>query len=266
MRGHRLVRHADLQSLRQGPAVGFDVRNLLQLSPQEAPTSCSPVHPWAAPTQPGPATGSFLGVQTQTLARHLLDDSGPSGLLGSPDADVFSPTATSRCRRDPRVIRQIFRPSTTTARSNAWSGSCGRTVLVYRILMLVNSTAYMHHEIGSLRHALMILGFRELGRWLDSAQQRTDNDLQTVRAAMVMRARLARRLLATGSEDNLRLEVYTTALFAHLDELLHAPLAELLHELPLSRRLYDAVLRHDEPYHPLLDVARARVNPTSCTA
>jgi len=137
-------------------------------------------------------------------------------------------------------------------------------VLVYRILMLVNSAAYGgRHEIGSLRHALMMLGFRELGRWLfeQAPGSETDNDLQPVRAAMVMRARLAQHLLATGSEDNLRLEVYTTALFAHLDKLLHAPLAELLHKLPLSGRLYDAVLRHDGPYHPLLDVARAQGEP-----
>jgi EAL and modified HD-GYP domain-containing signal transduction protein len=109
----------------------------------------------------------------------------------------------------------------------------------------------------------MMLGFRELGRWLfeQAPGSEPDNDLQPVRAAMVMRARLAQHLLATGSEDNLRLEVYTTALFAQLDKLLQAPLAELLHKLPLSGRLFDAVLRHDGPYHPLLDVARAQGEP-----
>ncbi|MDZ4280530.1 MAG: HDOD domain-containing protein [Hydrogenophaga sp.] len=266
-RGHRLVRRTDLQTLRQGPSVGFDVRNLLQLSPQEATELLQ------AQSTPGlhqrsqglPPAQLYQGVQTQTLARHLLDDAGAWGLLGWPDADVLLAHRHHPVSCDPRVIRQILQAINDDCSLERLERLVRQDpVLVYRILLLVNSAAYGgRHEIGSLRHALMMLGFRELGRWLfeQAPGSETDNDLQPVRAAMVMRARLAQHLLATGSEDNLRLEVYTTALFAQLDKLLHTPLAELLHKLPLSGRLYDAVLRHDGPYHPLLDVARAQGEP-----
>jgi EAL and modified HD-GYP domain-containing signal transduction protein len=76
-----------------------------------------------------------------------------------------------------------------------------------------------------------------------------------------MRSRLAQHLLESGAEDDLRAEVYLTALFAQLDRLLHKPLGGLIQKLPLSERVFDAVLRDNGPYHPLLDVARAQGDP-----
>lgn len=266
-RGHRLLRRTDLVSLQQGKSPGFDVRNLLRPSPQEAADILQ------AQSTPGlhqrglgvPPAQVFEAVQTQTFARYLLDDAGAWGLLGWPDADVLQAHRHQAISCDPRVIRQILQAIDDDCSLERLERLVRQDpVLVYRILLLVNSAAYgLRQEIGSLRHALMLLGFRELGRWLfeQLPGSEPDIDLQPVRAAMVMRARLAQHMLATGSEDNLRLEVYTTALFAHLDKLLHAPLADLLHKLPLSGRLYDAVLRHDGPYHPLLDVARAQGEP-----
>ena len=135
---------------------------------------------------------------------------------------------------------------------------------MYRILLLVNSAAYgLRREIGSLRHALMMLGFRELGRWLTDQvpESDPDEDLHPLRQAMVMRARMAQHLLATGSDDALRAEVYSTALLSQLDRLLRQPLPELLHKLPLPGRVFDAILRRDGPYFPLVDMARALASP-----
>ena len=76
-----------------------------------------------------------------------------------------------------------------------------------------------------------------------------------------MRSRLSQHLLASGSDDILRAEVYTTAALAQLDLLLHQPLADLLHRLPLAARMTDALLRLSGPYHSLLDVAKAMGEP-----
>jgi c-di-GMP-related signal transduction protein len=135
---------------------------------------------------------------------------------------------------------------------------------VFRLLALVNSAAFgLRREIQSLRHAIMLLGFDSLGRWLNEQLAGADSDpeLHPVRYAMVMRSRLAQHLLESGSEDDLRAEVYTTALLAELDRLLHQPLGTLINKLPLSERLFDAVLRGTGPYHPLLDVARVQGDP-----
>jgi EAL and modified HD-GYP domain-containing signal transduction protein len=251
-RGHRLLRHTELAALRGATTMPADARNLLKLGAESAPKGL---------------LGQLVeGVTTQTLARECLDDAGAWGLLGWPDDDVLHAHSREPLNYDAAVIRQILMAIGDEDCSLEHLERLVRQdpVLVYRILLLVNSAAYgLRHEIASLRHALMMLGFRELGRWLAEQlpHSEPDRDLHPVRYAMVMRSRLAQHLLATGSDDNLRGEVYTTALFSQLDRLLHQPLGELLYRLPLSGRVFDAVLRHEGPYHPLLDVARAQGEP-----
>ncbi len=232
--------------------ITVDARNLLQLGAEPVPAGL---------------IGQLVeGVTTQTLVRRCLDDAGAWGVLGWPDSDVLHGHRNEPLNYDAAVIKQILMAIDDEDCSTEHLERLVRQdpVLVYRILMLVNSAAFGgRHEIGSLRHALMMLGFRELARWLAEQlpHSEPDRDLHPVRYAMVMRSRLAQHLLATGAEDNLRGEVYTTAILSQLDRLLHQPLGELLTRLPLSGRVFDAVLRHDGPYHPLLEVARAQGDP-----
>jgi c-di-GMP-related signal transduction protein len=109
----------------------------------------------------------------------------------------------------------------------------------------------------------MMLGFGALDTWLLNQLNgaETDTALHPVRYGMVMRARLAQHLLDTGSEDNLRAEVFLTALFAQLDRLLHKGLPELLGKLPLPGRVYDALLRETGPYNAYLAVSEAQSHP-----
>lgn len=247
-RGHRLLRHTDLAAVRGEVVAPADARNLLRLGAEPVPAGL---------------IGQLVeGVTTQAVAQQCLDNANAWGVLGWPDADVLHAHRHQPLNYDAAVIRQILMVIGDEDCSIERLERLVRQdpVLVYRILLLVNSAAFGgRHEIASLRHALMMLGFKELGRWL--AEQlpgsEPDRDLHPVRYAMVMRSRLAQHLLASGSEDALRGEVYTTALLAQLDRLLHQPLNELLNRLPMSGRVFDAVLRNDGPYHPLLDVARA---------
>ncbi|MGQ2922407.1 MAG: HDOD domain-containing protein [Hydrogenophaga sp.] len=251
-RGHRLLRHADLAAVRGQAVAPADARNLLRLGAEPVPAGLM---------------GQLIeGVTTQAVARQCLDEANAWGLLGWPDADVLHTHRHHPLNHDAAVVKQILMAIGDEDCSIEHLERLVRQdpVLVYRILLLVNSAAFGgRHEIGSLRHALMMLGFKELGRWLTEQMPSNDPDadLHPVRYSMVMRSRLAQHLLATGSEDNLRGEVYTTALLSQLDRLLHQPLAELLNRLPLSGRVFDAVLRRDGPYHPLLDVARAQGEP-----
>ncbi|MDR7094368.1 hypothetical protein J2X09_002109 [Hydrogenophaga laconesensis] len=251
-RGHRLLRHTDLAAVRGEAVAPADARNLLRLGAEPVPAGL---------------IGQLVeGVTTQAVVKQCLDDANAWGVLGWPDADVLHAHRHQPLNYDADVIRQILMVIGDEDCSIERLERMVRQdpVLVYRILLLVNSAAFGgRHEIASLRHALMMLGFKELGRWL--AEQlpgsEPDRDLHPVRYAMVMRSRLAQHLLASGSEDALRGEVYTTALLSQLDRLLHQPLNELLNRLPMSGRVFDAVLRNDGPYHPLLDVARAMGNP-----
>ncbi|NCT96876.1 MAG: HDOD domain-containing protein [Comamonadaceae bacterium] len=250
--GHLLVRHGEWSALHGRPTPGVDHRNLFRLEPLD---------------RIEPMPGQMVeGVDTQERLRQVLDQAQAAAVLGWPAVDVLRAHKRQPLHYDARVVRQVLQAIDDEECSVEYLERVVRQdpVLIYRILMLVNSAAYgLRREIGSLRHAIMMLGFRELGRWLTEQvpEAEPDIDLQPVRYAMVMRSRLAQHLLATGSDDLLRAEVYTTAALSQLDLLLHQPLADLLHRLPLAGRVTDAVLRHDGPYFPLLDIARAMGDP-----
>lgn len=252
-RGHQLLRHGSWELLRGQAAPALEHRNLFTLAPLDSLDMSVP--------------GQFVeGLDTQARVRRVLDHGQASAVVGWPADDVLRTHRHKSLTYDHRVVRQVLLVIDDEECSVEHLERLVRQdpVLVYRLLMLVNSAAYgLRREIGSLRHAIMMLGFRELGRWLAEQLLEADEDpdLHPVRYAMVMRSRLAHHLLATGSDEQLRAEVYLTAALSQLDQLLHQPLNELLLRLPLSQRVNDAVLRHDGPYFPLLDVARALGEP-----
>ncbi|MBS3996734.1 MAG: HDOD domain-containing protein [Hydrogenophaga sp.] len=261
-RGHVLLRHAPLAAVRRDVGAPLDVRSLVQLSPGDALELMARRQDVPGPLQPGLL---LQGVCDRQLAAHCLDDAGAWGLLGWPDDDVLHAHRHQPLASDAGVIRQILQAiDDETSLEHLERLVRQDPVLVYRLLLLVNSAAYgLRREIDSLRHALMMIGFTALARWLHEQLpgSQSEPDLHPVRYAMVMRSRLAQHLLESGSEDNLRAEVYTTALFAQLDRFMSQPLADLLKRLPMSARVLDAILRQDGPYHPLLDVARVQGEP-----
>lgn len=268
-RGHQLLRHTDLAAVRREIISPLDVRSLLSLSAEEAfealqarPTEAVPVPPRRSPIVPGQL---MEGVASRSLAEHCLDEAGAWGLLGWPDDDVLHAYRHEPMACDADVIAQVRDAIENDASLDHLERYVRQDpVLVYRLLLLVNSAAYgLRHEIDSLRHALMMLGFTALNTWLADqlVDSEADHSLHPVRYAMVMRARLAQHLLDEGSDEPLRAEVFLTALFSQLDRLLHKPHTELLGRLPLPGRVYDALLRETGPYNAYLDVSRAQGDP-----
>ena len=269
-RGHQLLRHTELAAVRGEIIAPIDVRSLLSLSAEEAlqalqarPTEAVPVPPRRSPIVPGQI---MEGVASRALADHCLDEAGAWGLLGWPDDDALHGFRHQPMNCDASVIAQVREAIQNDASLDHLERFVRQDpVLVYRLLLLVNSAAFgLRHEIESLRHALMMLGFGAFDTWLADqlAGAETDTTLHPVRYSMVMRARLAQHLLDPGSEDNLRAEVFLTALFAQLDRLLHKPLPELLGKLPLPGRVYDALLRETGAYNAYLAVSEAQSHPT----
>lgn len=262
--GHVLLRQGAFAQQRHEVAAPLDVRSLVALSPGDTLDIMARRADVPGPLRPGLL---LQGVCDRQLAAHCLDTAGAWGLLGWPELDVLHAHRHRPLTSDAGVIHQILQAiEDETALEHLERLVRQDPVLVYRLMLLVNSAAYgLRREIDSLRHALMMIGFTALGRWLHEQlpESESEPDLHPVRYAMVMRSRLAQHLLDTGSDDNLRAEVYTTALFAQLDRLMHQPLAELLKQLPMSARVYDAVLRQDGPYYPLIDVARVQGDPAA---
>lgn len=267
-RGHRLLRHADLSAIAAEVVSPLDVRSLIRLSPEDvlATLQSLPAEPGGAPAGPSPLRPGhiYAGIANRAVAEHALDTAGAWGVLGWPEDDTLR-----SFRRHPLACDQATILQATQALANECTlDQIERLirqdpVMVYRVLLLINSALHARdREIQSLRHAIMMLGFTVLGQWMTEqlAGAETDVALHPVRYAMVMRARLAQHLLDPGSDDNLRSEIFVTALFSQLDRLLHEPLADVLHRLPLSGRIYDALLRHTGPYNAYLGVSDAQGN------
>lgn len=264
--GHRLVRSVDMADIRGQVAAPMDVRSLVHLKAEDvlATLRSLPTEPGGAPRGRSPLLPGQIydGIANRVVAEHALDAAGAWGVLGWPSDDTLRHFRQRPLTCDKAVILQV-------RQALGRDGSLDQIerlirqdpVMVYRLLTLVNSAAHgRDREISSLRHAVMMLGFTAMDSWLSDqlAGAETDLALHPVRYAMVMQARLAQHLLDPGADDNLRSEVYLTALFSQIDRLLHRPLTELLQSLPLAGRVYDALLRQTGPYNAYLDVSAAQ--------
>jgi hypothetical protein len=269
-RGHQLLRAGALADVQGEIIAPLDVRSLLSLSAEEALAALqarpSEAQPRPAVQSPIRAGQIYEGVGSHALADHCLDEAGAWGLLDWPDDEVLHAWRHQNVPCDPDIIVQLREAMAKDAALDRIERLVRQDpVLVYRLLLRVNSAGYgLSRDIESLRHALMMIGFGALDTWLAEQQvpgEEADPALHPVRYGMVMRARLAQHLLDSGSDDNLRAEVFLTALFAQLDRLLHKGLPELLGKLPLPGRAYDALLRETGPYNAYVQVSRAQSQP-----
>lgn len=264
-RGHRLLREAQIGQLGPDWNSPPECRTLVRVD-EDGSQMLLQALDQGTPSPLMVAGQAYAGIASHRLAAHCLDTAGAWGLLGWPEEDVLRSIGSRAMDCDPAVIGQIMQAvQEDTSLEHLERLVRQDPVLVYRLLLMVNSAPFnTRREIGSIRHALMMLGFTALTAWLQEQRPAGDRaiDLHPVRYAMVMRSRLAQHLLAPGSDDDLRAEVYLSALFAQLDRLLQRPLAEMLDRLPVSGRVLDAALRCAGPYHALLDLAALQGTPS----
>ena len=139
-------------------------------------------------------------------------------------------------------------------------------ILAYRFVRYLNSAGLgLGTEVDSLRRGLMVVGLSKLRAWLmeQLPQASSDLNLQPVRTAMVVRAHLMEHLLDAGDSDELRQEVYWCGLLSQIDLLLGEPLGTALERIPVSDRIRLALLDHDGPYWPYLEIAAALESPST---
>lgn len=247
---------------------------MLSLTPEEAlqglrvsvHLSNSSLPAAATPLQSPVLAGQiYEAVANRALVQHCLDQQFAWGVVGWPTEEVLHGYRNQLIQPSQRAILRLVQAIDDDASLDAIeNGLTEEPVLAYRFLHHANSAGLgLRAEIDSIRRGLMVLGYATLKAWLleQLPNASTDVDLDPIRTAMVIRARLMERLLDAGDEDNLRREVYLCGLLSHIDLLLAEPLATVLARLPLPERLYAALLQHAGPYAPYLDIASALESP-----
>ena len=259
-RGVALVwRGAAAQQPERGSALAtcFGRNRLLTLEPEDALKALQ------AGAGQGPLQSGHLyeGIPSRALADLCLDQQGARALIGWPQDDVLHSLRHQTLQPNHATLLKLLKAIEAEQSLDIFEDILSEDpLLAYRFLTYANSPALgLRSGIDSLRRALVMLGYGALLRWLTEQlpHASTEPDLQPMRQAMVLRARLTEQLVDAGMEVALRREVYLGALFSQLGELLREPLGTLLRRLPLSGRIYDAAVLQTGPYAPSLALASA---------
>jgi EAL and modified HD-GYP domain-containing signal transduction protein len=114
-------------------------------------------------------------------------------------------------------------------------------------------------EVSSFRHAIMMLGYQELRRWLalTLGASGDEHHLQPVNYAALRRGLFMRELALDPSDDETQAELFMCGVFSLLDRLLGKPMDELLAAVALPERVKQALADGEGPFMPMLAMARA---------
>lgn len=207
----------------------------------------------------------YDAVASRVLIEHCLDEQGAWAVAGWPMEDVLHGYRHQRIQPGHRAIVALIQAIDSDESMELIEHILSEEpILAYRFLRYANSAGLgLRTEIESLRQGLMVLGYSLLRSWLleQLPHATSDMNLQPVRTAMVVRARLMEHLLDAGDGDELRREIYLCGLLSQIDVMLGESQKSALSGFPLSERLISAILSHAGPYAPYLDMATALESP-----
>lgn len=133
--------------------------------------------------------------------------------------------------------------------------------LSYRLLRMVNSAYYaLDTKVESIRHALVILGLKQIRAWLTILAMSEVNDRSnTLMTTAMIRGKMC-ELLAQSMGHKQEDRFFTVGLLSILDAIMDLPMSEVLGNLPLTDDINKALLMHTGPMGELLGCVIAYEN------
>ncbi|MDE2093876.1 MAG: HDOD domain-containing protein [Burkholderiales bacterium] len=132
--------------------------------------------------------------------------------------------------------------------------------LAFKLLRYINSPAFgLRVEISSFRHAIMMLGYKRLKRWLALllATASKDVNLKPVMFAAVRRGMLMEELVRGSGDEEMRNEMFICGVFSLLDRMFQQPFAQLLESIPVPERVRQALAENSGPFQPYVELVQA---------
>jgi len=132
--------------------------------------------------------------------------------------------------------------------------------IAFRLMRYLNSPGFgLSVEISSFRHALMILGYQRLKRWLALLVTSAidDPDLKPLMHLAVRRGLLMEEIARPSGDDALRNELFICGVFSTLDRMIGQPFDQLLKTIPVQESVAQALADDTGPCAPFLALARA---------
>jgi EAL and modified HD-GYP domain-containing signal transduction protein len=133
--------------------------------------------------------------------------------------------------------------------------------LAFKLMRYINSPLFgLRVEISSFRHAVMMLGYKRLKRWLALllASASRDVNVKPIIYAAVRRGVLMEELgRESGVDDEHRSDLFICGVFSLLDRMMGQPFVELMKSIPVSDPVRAALVDDCGPHHPYLELVRA---------
>jgi c-di-GMP phosphodiesterase len=131
--------------------------------------------------------------------------------------------------------------------------------LSYKLLRIVNSAAVGGQGITSIRHAVRLLGWEALYRWvalllISSQTLNGDVNLELVQSAL-LRARLCELVGKVSGRTADSGPLFLVGLFSMMEPLLRVPIEAILGQLDLMPAVGQALLQREGPLAPTLALA-----------
>lgn len=135
--------------------------------------------------------------------------------------------------------------------------------LAFRLMRYINSPAFgLSVEISSFRHAIMVLGYQRLKRWLALllASASKDPNMKPVMFAAVRRGLLMEELGRSAGDEEMRSELFICGVFSLLDRMFQQPFSDLFASIPVPERVVQALAKETGPFQPYVNMVRAIEN------
>ena len=133
--------------------------------------------------------------------------------------------------------------------------------MAFKLMRYINSPAFgLRVEVTSFRHAIMLIGYQRLKRWLALllASGSRDSNGKPVIYAAVRRGLVMEELgRDSGCDDDKRSELFICGVFSLLDRLMQQPFDELLKSIPTSAAVSAALVHGNGPLMPYLTLVQA---------
>ena len=184
---------------------------------------------------------------------------GANGVIGWPDAP---PPGSDALRPQQRALLNLIR----LVQGDADSADIEREfkqdpILAYMLLTLANSPAFMRSApIASLSHAIQLLGYQRLVKWLVLLLVIASKDgkaLAAIYSAVLRGLLLENCAAAAGASTTVRDQCFVVGAFSLLDRITGRSLARLTQDVPLPEPVVAALNEAGGPYSTWLALARA---------
>ncbi len=189
---------------------------------------------------------------------------GAIAVFGWPIEDVAAPRATGSRSPQPTlqaIIELINRVDSAEPVERLEAVMKTDPTMAFKLMRYLNSPAFgLPVEVTSFRHAIMLLGYQKLKRWLALLLVAGSGDAnqKPLIFAAVRRGLLLEELgRDSGFDDALRGEMFICGVFSLLDRLMQQPFDELLASIPTSEAVRAALVDGTGPHQPFLDLVRA---------